>query len=224
MGQNAWFSRLSAEQQQRFTAVAARRKVESGTVVVRRGDPAQELYVVRSGRIKAAVVNANGRGTTFDILGPDDLFGEVGMFGDGTRTADVTAMETCEFLVLGRRELLACIREDPTIALLLMAALAERVTNLSDALADASALDAGVRFARSLLKLAERFGRSQSPENLRVELQLSQQELAELVGVSRVFANTKLMGWQREGILTHRSGKLTVHDLSALQRAAELDD
>jgi CRP/FNR family cyclic AMP-dependent transcriptional regulator len=224
MAASAWFSRLTPEQQARFVSVATRRKAEAGTVVVHRGASAGELYVVRSGRLKVTVVGANGRSKTFEILGPDDLFGEVGMFGGGARTADVTAMEPCEFLLLAQPELLRCIREDPTIGLSIMQALAERVVTLSDALEGASTADAGMRVARSLVRLAERFGVSASRENLRIELRLSQQELADFVGVSRVFVNTKLMGWQREGILTQRSGKITVHDLPALQAAAGMLD
>ena len=224
MARIAWFSRLTPEQRTRFAAAASRRKVGAGTVVIRRGSPATELYVVQSGRLKVQVTGASGRGTTFDILGPDDLFGEVGMFGGGERTADVTAMESCDLLLLREPELLQCMREDPAIGLALMGAMAERVMTLSDALEGASTADAGMRLARSLVRLAERFGVSASPENLRVELRISQQELAELVGVSRVFANTKLMAWQRDGILTHRSGMLTVHNLLALQRAGGLVD
>jgi CRP-like cAMP-binding protein len=219
-----WFASLSPNQRESIAAKAVKRKLKAGASVVRRGDQAEELFIVQSGRVKAAVINVTGRGTTFDILGPNDLFGEVGMFGGGLRTADVTALEACEVLVLRRAELLGCIRDDPTIAVALLCCLAERVKTLSDAIEDASALDAGVRFARSIAKLAERFGVTPAPGNLRIELRLSQQELAELVGVSRVFANGKLRGWQRAGILTHRSGKLTVHDVPALERAAGLRD
>jgi CRP-like cAMP-binding protein len=222
MAKNAWFSCLTPEQQARFDRVANKRKVKAGAVVVRRGAPATEFYVVRSGKLKVAVVNVEGRGTIFDILGPGDSFGEVGLFGGGRRTADVTAMEPSELLLLGDAELSRCIREDPAIGLLLMRALAERVMILSDALEAASTLDAGMRLARSVVRLALRFGFPASPENLRIALRLSQQELAELVGVSRVFANTKLKAWEREGVLSHRSGTLTVHDLEALKRAAGL--
>jgi CRP-like cAMP-binding protein len=224
MTTSAWFSRLTAEQQARFSAVATKRKVEGGKVVLRRGAAAAELYVVRSGRLKVTVVGTNGRSKTFEILGPDDLFGEVGMFGGGARTADVTALEPCEFLLLGQAELLRCMREDPTIGLSIMQALAERVMTLSDALEGVSTADGGMRVARSLVRLAERFGVSASRENLRIELRLSQQELADFVGVSRVFVNTKLMGWQRDGVLTQRSGKITVHDLAALRVLAGMLD
>jgi CRP/FNR family cyclic AMP-dependent transcriptional regulator len=224
MGKDAWFSRLTPEQRTRFAAAASRRKVAANTMVIRRGSPATELYVVESGKLKVQVTSPNGRGTTFDILGPDDLFGEVGMFGGGERTADVTTMEPSELLLLREAELTQCLREDPGIGLALMSALAERVMTLSDALEGGASGDAGMRLARSIVRLAERFGVAASPENLRVELTLSQQELAELVGVSRVFANTKLVAWQREGMLTHRSGMLTIHDLKALQRVAGLGD
>lgn len=189
-----------------------------------RGAPADELFIVVSGRLKVGVKSVEGRETTFDIIAKDDVFGDVGLFAGGVRTADVEAMEDCELFAVRRADLLLAIRKEPSIATIIMQVMAERIASLSDEIEESSALDAGTRFARSLLKLAERFGVQPVPHNLRVELKLSQQDLADLVGVSRVFANGRLRSWQQAGILTHRTGMLTVHDLPALRRAAGLPE
>jgi len=217
-----WFAMLTAEQRDALLLHASRRKVKAGTLVVRRGAAADELYVVLTGKLKAGVTLATGRDATFDFLGPNEVFGEIALFAGGTRTADIAAVEDCELLVLHRPEVLQAIRQEPDIATTLLQVMAERIVNLSEAIEDASSLDAGARFARSLLKLAERFGVQPLPQNLQVQLKLSQQDLADLIGVSRVFANGRLKAWEREGILTHKSGRLTIHDISGLRRAAEL--
>lgn len=213
---------LAQEQRDVLLSRASRRNVKAGTLVVRRGAAADELYVVISGKLKAGVTLATGRDTTFDFLGANEVFGEIALFAGGTRTADIEAVEDCELLVLRRPEVLLAIRQEPEIATTLLQVMAERIVSLSETIEDVSSLDAGTRFARSLLKLAERFGTEPAPQNLQIQLKLSQQDLADLVGVSRVFVNGKLKSWEREGILTHRSGRLTIHDITRLRRAADL--
>jgi CRP-like cAMP-binding protein len=182
------------------------------------------MYVVVSGRLKASIVGATGRYRTFDVIAPGEMFGEVGMFGDGVRSADVTALEDCEVCVLQRRDVQAAFRKDPTIAFAILKAMADRIVSLSNQVEDTTSIDAGMRFAKSLLRLAQRFGVQPVPHNLQIRLKLSQQDLADFVGISRVFANNKLKAWEKEGILTQRSKLLTIHDLHALKRAAGISE
>lgn len=217
-----WFSRLEEAERSALLKSASRRKFKAGTFIVHRGAAADELYVVIGGKLKAGVTLLTGRDTTFDIVGPDEVFGEIGLFAGGHRSADVVAVEDCELFVLRRPDLLLALRTEPAIATTLLQVMAERIISLSAAIEDASSLDAGARLARCLVKLAERFGVQPAPQNLQVQVKLSQQDLADLVGVSRVFANGKLKGWERDGILTHRSGRLTIHNLPALRQAAGL--
>lgn len=215
-----WLTELDTEQRAKLLTSARRHKVRARAVVVRRGDPADEIYLVVRGRLKVSVVNESSRETTFEILAPDDVFGEVGLFAGGQRTADVTAMEDCELLALRRADLLLAIRNEPSIGMVLLRVMAEHIASLSNELEQASSLSATTRFARCLCKLAERFGVELLPRNLQIRLKLSQQDLADLIGVSRVFANGCLRSWARAGVLTHRAGQLTVHDLPALRRLA----
>jgi CRP-like cAMP-binding protein len=218
-----WFARLASHEKTALLEATTRRKVTAGKVVLRRGDVAEEMFIVLAGKLKASVVNTSGRTTTFDIVETGDVFGEVGPFLRGLRTADVQALEPCELAVVRPADLRRAIGKEPGIAMALFHVMAERIEALSQEHQDAG-LEAGTRFARSLVKLAERFGDLPLPGNLRVRLKLTQQELADLVGVSRVFANGRLRAWQRQGILTHRSGNLTIHDVGGLRRVAELEE
>lgn len=214
-------SRFTPEQQKHLSGVVIPRRVQAGALIVRRGEPADSLFIVRAGNLKASVTTISGRETTFDILGPGDVFGEVGLFSGGIRTASVTALEACTLDVLTQAALVALIERDPMISLLLLGVLAERVANLTDEVEELTSIDAPTRLARSLVKLAERFGAEHVPQNLQVQLKLSQQDLADLVGLSRVLVNGKLRAWQSENILSHKSGRLTIHDLPALRKIAE---
>jgi CRP/FNR family cyclic AMP-dependent transcriptional regulator len=215
---------LSASQHELLRSLATRKRVNAGATLVRRGAVADQLYIVVSGRLKAAIVSGTGRDRTFNMIAPGEIFGEVGMFGGGKRSADVTAIEDCEVCVLQRSDVQTAFRKDPTIAFAILKVMADRIRGLSDQVEDATSIDAGARFAKSLVRLAQRFGVQALPRNLQVRLKLSQQDLADLVGISRVFANNKLKAWEKDGILTHRSRLLTIHDLRALRLAAGLSD
>src|SRR5688572_10619517 len=127
-----WVAMLAKEQRDVLFARASRRNVNAGTLVVRRGAAADELYVVISGKLKTGVTVAPGRNTTFDFLGPNEVFGEVALFAGGVRTADIEAVEDCELLVLRRPEVLLAMRQEPEIATALLQVMAEHIVRLSE--------------------------------------------------------------------------------------------
>lgn len=136
---------LAQEQRDVLFSRASRRNVKAGTLVVRRGAAADELYVVISGKLKAGVTSATGHDTSFDILGPNEVFGEVALFAGRTRSADIEAVEDCELLVLRRPEVLLAMRQEPEIATTLLQAMAERIVSLSEAREGTSSLGADAR-------------------------------------------------------------------------------
>ena len=138
---------LDASQQQLLNETALRRKVKAGTTVVRRGDRANALFVVLCEKLKVINTTRAGRDNTFDILEAANVFGEVGLFSNGLRTADVIALEDCELSVLRRPELLFAIRRDPTIATVLLEVMAGRISAITTDLEERLALDAITRFA-----------------------------------------------------------------------------
>lgn len=130
---------LAQEQRAVLLARAARRHVTAGTLVVRRGAAADELYVVISGKLKTGGTPATGHDTASDFLGPQEVFGEIALFAGGTRTADIEAVEDCELYVLRRPEVLLAMRQEPEIATTLLQVMAECIVSLSEIREDAAA-------------------------------------------------------------------------------------
>lgn len=140
-----WVALLAKEQRDVLFARAARRNVNAGTLVVRRGAVADELYVVISGKLKASVTRPTARDTTFDFLGPNEVFGEIALFAGGTRDTDIEAVEDCELLVLRRPEVLLAMRQEPEIATTLLQVMAEYIVTLTESREDAASAGAGTR-------------------------------------------------------------------------------
>jgi CRP/FNR family transcriptional regulator, cyclic AMP receptor protein len=179
-------------------------EVLRGDVLFHEGDPGDRLYVIREGKIKLGRRSNDGRENLLAVLGPGEMFGELSLFDPGPRTATASVVADAVVLELEHAELVARFRENPGIAGQLLQALAQRLRRTNEALADLVFSDVPGRVAKALLDLSTRFG-EKTDEGIRVAHDLTQEELAQLVGASRETVNKALAdfaarGWvRREG-------------------------
>lgn len=158
----------------------------------------------------------DGRELVLRLLGPGDVFGEIAVLDGSERTADVTTTEASEVLVIERKRFLAYLRENSNIAVKLLGIMAAKLRDTTEQLSDNVFLDVSARLAKILLALASNYG-EESASGRRIELKLSQQDLADMAGTSRVSVNKLMRGWQEQNIIHTEKRFITVHDLSALE-------
>jgi CRP-like cAMP-binding protein len=178
--------------------IARPKRLHAEQVLFSRGDAAESVYALVSGRVHVVAASDEGKEVVLRILRAGDVFGELGLLYDGHRTATVVAAESCELLAIGRRDFLALLEKDARFSIQLLAVLAERISDLTDQLSDFVFHGLPVRLAKRLLALASAYGR-ETEEGLRIEANLSQQDLANLVGTSRESVNKQLRAWEEEG-------------------------
>jgi len=188
--------------------------------VFHKGDAAGQLYVVVRGRLKALTTSAGGDDVVFSIMGPGEVFGEIGLLSERPRTATVRAIERSEVLALDRRELLAFLRGNPDAAIRLMGVLAERLARVSELVEDTQFLNLPVRLAKKLLAFAGRYGRDEDDGALRIDLKLSQEEWGDLVGATRESINKQMRAWGEEGLVRVDGGYVVLLRRGALERLA----
>lgn len=107
-------------------------RVESyadGDVIVREGDPGEELYVVRSGRVAIS-----RGGVPLGTVERGDFFGEMSVLESLPRDADATAVGPTEVLVLGPGALLLRLRTDPSLAVDMLRRLSGRLRAMNERL------------------------------------------------------------------------------------------
>src|SRR5690606_31784771 len=155
-----------------------------GETLFHEGDPGDRLYLVIEGKIKLGHRSSDGRENLLAILGPGELLGELTLFEPGERTATATAVATSRLLELQHDPFMHLIDTRPELAKHMLRALAHRLRRTNEALADLVFSDVPGRVAKALLDLSVRFG-EQTPDGLRVAHDLTQEELAQLVGASR---------------------------------------
>lgn len=215
------FESLDADDRAQLLAAASVRRIPARRRLFRRGEPGRELFVLLKGRAKASVVAKEGRGAVFAYFDAGEVVGEVAILDGGPRTATVTTVSACEFLVLGRDELLSLLEREPRVAIRLLAACAARLRHTSELVEDVVFLALPARLAKRLLQLAQHYG-SSTGAGLHIGMKLSQRELGELVGASRESVNRQLAQWEAAGVLRFERGYFTLLRPEALARLAAL--
>ncbi len=189
------------------------------------GDPACELYLIATGRIKLSAPSdsmpATGPGryqrqSVLSVMGPGQLFGELSLFDSGRRSASATALTPTGLLMLRGAEFNRIISDCPDLARAMLRQLSGRLRRSHERTTGLVLSDVGGRLAQVLLYLGRRFGEPTS-EGLLVRHGLTQTELAQMVGSSRETVNKTLTdftdrGWVRMG---HR--RVTILSSEALR-------
>ena len=194
-------------------------KVARGRTLFNEGEPGDRLYIVTEGKIKLGRTASDGRENLLAILGPGEMFGELSLFDPGPRTATATAVTDTSVLGLGHDELEPWLTGRPEVAAQLLGALAQRLRRTNEAMADLVFSDVPGRVAKALLDLARRFG-VQSEDGLHVTHDLTQEELAQLVGASRETVNKALADFASRGFLRLEARAVVILDIERLSRRA----
>jgi CRP/FNR family transcriptional regulator, cyclic AMP receptor protein len=194
-------------------------RMERGDVLFHEGDQGDRLYVIREGKIKLGRTSSDGRENLLAILGPGEMFGELSLFDPGPRTATATAVAETQLIGLGHESLEEFLATRPKVASTLLAALARRLRRTNENLADLVFTDVPGRVAKALLDLSSRFGRPVE-EGVLVAHDLTQEELAQLVGASRETVNKALADFATRGWLRLEARAVLLMDVERLKRRA----
>ena len=190
-----------------------------GESVFTEGELGDTLFIVMAGKVKIGRRAADGRENMLSVMGPSDMFGELSLFDPGPRTATASVLTDARLASLAHSSLRPWLSDRPEIAEQLLRVLARRLRRTNDALADLIFTDVPGRVAKALLGLAERFG-SEDGEGLRVHHDLTQEELAQLVGASRETVNKALADFSSRGWMRVDSRAVTILDRERLARRA----
>lgn len=211
------FAALGEEDLSRVAHVAVPRSFQGGEIVFHEGDASDTCYVVRSGHVRAVREHSGGRLLTLATLGPGDIFGELAIFDEETRSATVEVLDDSEVVAILAGDMRRLLREHPDISVKLLAALSRRLRETNARLARQSFSTVQSRVARVLADLVAA-ARAEGAAEGDVLITATQSDLAQLAGSSRESASRFLAVLERAGIISQGRGRLTVHDAGALER------
>lgn len=190
-----------------------------GHVIFNEGELGDKLFIITSGKVKLGRKSADGRENLLTIMGPSDMFGELSIFDPGPRTSTATTVTEVRAVTMDRDALKRWIDQRPEIAEQLLRVLARRLRRTNNNLADLIFTDVPGRVAKALLQLAQRFG-TQEGGALRVTHDLTQEEIAQLVGASRETVNKALADFAQRGWLRLEGKSVLISDSERLARRA----
>jgi CRP-like cAMP-binding protein len=190
-------------------------KIAKGSILFKEGDDGEHLYVIIDGKLKLGTSSGDGRENLLSILGPGEMFGELSLFDPGPRTSTATAVTDAKLVSLSHEKVIPWLKQNPEVSLQLLTRLSQRLRRTNEAVGDLVFSDVPGRVAKALIDLGDRFGKI-TAEGLLVNHDLTQEELAQLVGASRETVNKALADFAGRGWLKLDGRSVLITDVERL--------
>ncbi len=198
-----------------LAASARRRSYAKGQLFFHRDDPGDSLHIIKKGEVRVILPSPQGEEVTLALLGPGDFFGELCLLDGVPRSATTIAAKTTETLVIERDRFVQWLQSRPAAAIAILAVVGRRLRAADELVGELAFLDVHCRLVRKLLDLA-----GPAVEGGQVELHLSQDELASMVGVTRESVNKHLRFFKKQGAIDVHRRCIVLRSVDYLRRFA----
>jgi CRP/FNR family cyclic AMP-dependent transcriptional regulator len=209
------FSGLPAEIIDRLSAHAIAKDIKAGATIFSKGEPGQSMFAVLRGTVKICAPSADGKDAVFNFIAEGGIFGEIALLDGHPRTADAIAATSCELLMIDRRDFLPLLRSYPELAVRIIDVLCARLRQTSEQVEDIVFLDLPHRLAKALLRLSG----DKAPTGGKIAI--TQQEVGDVIGMSRESTNRQLRDWERRKWIKLERGGILILEPAALKMLAE---
>jgi CRP/FNR family transcriptional regulator/CRP/FNR family cyclic AMP-dependent transcriptional regulator len=215
------FSELNEEEFSQLASIVREQHYKKHTTIVHVDDPGSALYILKNGLVKVTIEDQHGYEMILRILYPTDFFGDMSLLDGMPRSATVTTQEPSEVLTISREHFLSIMEKSPKILLKVAAVLSKRLRKANELIHSLAFFDVYGKVARVLLNLAAERGRA-TEQGTVIDMRLTQQELAELAGMTRETMARTLREFQQAGCIRVESGIISILEVGMLQREVRL--
>jgi CRP/FNR family transcriptional regulator, cyclic AMP receptor protein len=221
-----WFSSLSPSLRHDILRCAYPKRYKDGDLICARGDPAESWSAVARGAVRVSSTSVSGKQVTLTYVEPGIWFGDVAMFDGERRTHDAYAHGDTTVLMVSRGDLQKILSQHVELYEALLRLHARRIRQLFGLVEDLNTLPLRARLAKQLVHLVRSYGVPSLADGreVRIGLQLAQEELAQLLGASRQRVNQELKAMERDEVIRIEPGGLVVRNREALMNIVESDN
>jgi len=211
------FADLEPEALDQLCRYAKQTTVKRGATIAAKGDPGNNLFAVITGTVKISSSSPDGRNAILNLIGPGEIFGEIAVLDGAPRSADATANTNCELYIIDRRDFLPFVKSQPALAMKFIELLCARLRWTSQQVEQVILQNLPGRLASALLGLTE----ERKFDSGSGTLAITQQEISEMVGMTRESINKQLRAWAGRNWVRLEHGAIVVLDTDALRELAE---
>jgi CRP/FNR family cyclic AMP-dependent transcriptional regulator len=221
-----WFSTLSPSLKHDILRCAYVKRFKDGDLIGARGEPPEEWIACAKGAVRVSSISISGKQITLTYVEPGIWFGDVSIFDGDRRTHDAYAHGDTTVLCVAKADFKKILATHTELYEALLRLHSRRIRQLYGLVEDLNTLPLRARLAKQLLHLARSYGvpSLDDARDVRIGLQLAQEELAQLLGASRQRVNQELKTMEREETIRIEPGGLVIRDRDALMRTSEIDD
>ncbi len=204
------FEGLDTQAFQSVCAMALKRLVQKGNYLFRQGDPVVELLVIKTGKVRLVQVTPEGRQIIHGVLGPGDTTGEHMLFSGAEQLCDAIAVEDTWVCGYSRERLEALTRQYPSVAVEIISHLSRKLSEITGKIEDLAGVPVRDKVLRLMHRLAKKHGRPVGPDRVLIELELTQSDIASMVGASRVMVANVLRQLRTAGTVERHGRRYTI--------------
>ncbi len=200
---------LSIEDRTAMIERCTRRTLARRQLLFTRGEPRSSVFILRTGLIKLQRQTAAGNDVIITLCGPGELVGFSGLSKATARVASAQVVEAGEAFAIDEADFRALMAERPAIAMAVIESLRWRMESVADALTDVVSEDVPNRIVRLLQRLSAGKGEARNGE-WALDLRLTHQELANMIGARRQTVTTALSELHRDGVLRRDQHRVVI--------------
>ncbi len=205
-----FFAQMKPEELQELSARLKRRTYRPGETIFHKDDAGTTMYIINEGTVKISVPSEVGTEMILSILTNGEFFGELALFDGKPRSATVISAGLTEVFVLHRDDFIDFVSKHPHVSLGIISALSNRIRRTDNLVEDVVFLDIPARLAKKLLELSRTHGKKQPDGSVQIELRLTQQDIANMLGTTRESVNRQLVAYQERGFISIDRQRITI--------------
>lgn len=221
-----WFSSLSPSLRHDILRCAYVRRHRDGDLIAARGEPPESWIACAKGAVRVSSTSVSGKQITLTYVEPGIWFGDVSIFDGDRRTHDAYAHGETTILCVAKADFMKILAMHTELYEAMLRLHARRIRQLFGLVEDLNTLPLRARLAKQLVHLVRSYGvpNLDNGAEMRISLQLAQEELAQLLGASRQRVNQELKSMERDGVLRIEPAGLVIRDRVALSKITIVEE
>lgn len=211
-----FFSLLTEKELKLIDNIASETEFKKGEYIFLEGEPGEKFFIIKNGQVKLTKMIKNGDEQILNIFSSHDIIAEIVAFDKGNYPASAVTMTKTKLIVFDQSELEDLIFKYPSIGIKLLGEMSHRLRRAQENVRDLALKDSSARVAGLLIFLADKYGK-QKKDNIILDISLTQQELASMIGSSRETVSRALGEFENKDLIKTSRKKIIIYDLDQIK-------